>query len=141
MSGISEQRRVAFYGGTGLTVLGLLLFLGAFVGFASDFGSPFRAASGAGEMMGLAVAAAACMAAGGFLRRVGARGLAGSGVVLDPEKARKDLEPYSRMAGGMVRDALDGLVPAKTLKCAACGGMNEQASKFCGNCGANLGRG
>ena len=35
------------------------------------------------------------------------RGLAGSGVVLDPEKAREDVEPWSRMAGGVVKDALD----------------------------------
>ena len=38
---------------------------------------------------------------------IAARGLAGSGVVLDPEKARTDVEPWTRMAGGMVGDALD----------------------------------
>lgn len=32
---------------------------------------------------------------------------AGSGVILDPEKAKEELEPFSRMAGGMVKDALD----------------------------------
>lgn len=39
-------------------------------------------------------------AAGGFVQRTAARGLAGSGLVLDPDQARKDVEPWSRMAGG-----------------------------------------
>lgn len=38
---------------------------------------------------------------------IGRRGLAGSGLKLDPEEARRDLEPWSRMAGGVVQDALD----------------------------------
>jgi hypothetical protein len=38
---------------------------------------------------------------------IGSRGLAGAGVVLDPQQARKDLEPWSRMAGGMAKDALE----------------------------------
>lgn len=38
---------------------------------------------------------------------IGRAGLAGSGVVLDPQRAREDLEPWSRMAGGMVKDTLD----------------------------------
>ena len=38
---------------------------------------------------------------------LGRRGLAGSGAILDPGRARTDLEPWSRMAGGMAKDALD----------------------------------
>jgi hypothetical protein len=83
---------------------------------------------------------------GAILRGVGAKGLAGSGVVLNPEKAREDLEPYSRMAGGMVEDALQetslhpggsGGSPAKVvmIKCPACGKLNEEDSKFCRECG------
>ena len=34
------------------------------------------------------------LALGVNLRRVAARGIAGSGLVLDPERARKDLEPF-----------------------------------------------
>jgi len=34
-------------------------------------------------------------------------GAAGSGIVLDPERAREDVEPWARMAGGVVKDALD----------------------------------
>ena len=45
--------------------------------------------------------------AGGIMTNIGQRGLAGAGVVLDPEAARRDVEPWSRMAGGMLKDALD----------------------------------
>jgi hypothetical protein len=34
-------------------------------------------------------------------------GLAGSGVKLDPEEARRDVEPWSRMTGGVLKDAMD----------------------------------
>jgi hypothetical protein len=80
---------------------------------------------------------------GQLVRRVGARGLAGSGVLLDPQKARDDLEPYSRMAGGMVKDALDeadidlGAKKEKVImiRCQSCGKLNEEDSKFCQECG------
>ena len=45
--------------------------------------------------------------AGGIMMKIGQRGLAGAGVVLDPEAARRDLEPWSRMGGGMIKDAMD----------------------------------
>jgi hypothetical protein len=50
---------------------------------------------------------------GALLRRVGARGLAGAGVVLDPRRARQDVRPWSEMQGGVLRDTLDaaGLTP------------------------------
>src|SRR6516162_1292933 len=41
------------------------------------------------------------MVVGGILMGVGARGAAGSGLVLDPGKARQDLEPWSRLGGGV----------------------------------------
>ncbi len=83
---------------------------------------------------------------GGIVRSAGARGLAGSGVVLDPQKAREDLEPYSRMTGGMLKDALDeadlhlGATSEKVImiKCRACGQLNEDNSKFCQECGQPL---
>ena len=44
---------------------------------------------------------------GGVLMSIGREGLAGSGVILDPRQAREDLEPWSRLKGGIVADALD----------------------------------
>ena len=55
----------------------------------------------------------ALVVVGQMMRRVAARGLAGSGVLLDPEQAREDLEPYSRMAGGIV--AADRLATGTVL--------------------------
>jgi hypothetical protein len=41
---------------------------------------------------------------GAVISNIGARGAAGSGILLDPEQARDDLEPFSRMHGGMLKD-------------------------------------
>ena len=86
------------------------------------------------------------IAGGGAIRGLAAKGVAGSGLVLDPEKAREDLEPWSRMGGGMVKDVLDeadikvgsgGSEPEKVImiKCRDCGKLNEEDSKFCQECG------
>lgn len=44
---------------------------------------------------------------GFVLMVVAARGVAGTGVILDPKRAREDLEPWARMSGGLLKDALD----------------------------------
>ena len=90
----------------------------------------------------------AFIAVGGTIRGIAAKGVAGSGLVLDPEKAREDLEPWTRMGGGMVKDALDeadinlsnlggNSDPEKVImiKCRECGKLNEEDSKFCQECG------
>ena len=96
-----------------------------------------------------AIAGMVLMIVGAIVKGIGSRGLAGSGVVLNPEQAREELEPYSRMAGGMVKDALDaadvhlGAQPAKAetivkIKCTACGKLNAEDAKFCQACGKAL---
>ena len=59
------------------------------------------------SMMIRAVGGIVLIILGTILRRIGVRGVAGSGVILDPEQARRDVEPWSRMTGGVVSDALD----------------------------------
>jgi len=140
---ISSERKFAFYFGTGLMITGGLLFASTFVTFAMNVGEfnhfESRAQSGAFRaFIGMAL-----LISGGIVRGIGARGLAGSGVVLDPDQARQDLKPYSRMAGGMVKDALDAanIQPGGSsekvvmIKCAGCGKLNEEDSKFCQQCG------
>jgi hypothetical protein len=94
----------------GLTIIGVILFLsvflsGAFAMFSTDpfsYGPNFMgsfALRGFGGFILIVI--------GSVLRNVGAKGLAGSGVILDPQQARKDVEPWSRMAGGIAKDALD----------------------------------
>jgi hypothetical protein len=88
----------------------------------------------------------ALLIVGRIVQGIGARGFAGSGILLDPEKARGDLEPYSRMAGGMVKDALDeadvnlGSQPVQVIvvKCPSCGHLNQEAAKFCQECGTKI---
>lgn len=91
------------------------------------------------------------MALGGFLMRVGAAGWAGSGVVLDPKRARKDLEPWTRMGGGMIQDALgevdvvnkieerhEAPAPQIKVRCRRCQSLSDETARFCGQCGTAL---
>jgi hypothetical protein len=104
---ISENRQTAYYIGMGMIIVGGLLFASTFLTFVMSFGdfSNFEDRTKSG--MFRAFGGIGLIIVGGFVRGIGARGLAGSGVVLDPAQAREDLEPYSRMAGGMVKDALE----------------------------------
>ncbi len=140
---ISEGRKTAYYLGAVLMVIGGLSFFSVFISAAIHFGD-FSNFEERGRSMALrAFGGMGLLIAGGIIRGIGAAGLAGSGVVLDPEKARQELEPYSRMAGGMVKDALDeadvhlGGAPQRVVmvKCPACGKLNEEDSKFCQECG------
>ena len=144
---ISEGRKTAYYVGMGLMVLGVILFASTFVIFAVNFGNVSNFNAAAQSSMFLAFGGMALMVLGAIIRNVGARGLAGSGTVLDPGKAREDLEPYSRMVGGMVHDALDEAkvdLPGQPqrvvmVKCPACARLNEEDSKYCQECGKSLG--
>jgi len=151
---ISSERKAAYYLGTALVVIGLLSFFSVFVTGAMNFGDFSNFEGKARSSMTRALVGMGLLIAGGIVRTVGARGLAGSGVVLDPEQAREELEPYSRMAGGMAKDALDeaglglgsksdaesasGKEPVVMLRCTSCKKLNEEDSKFCQECGAPI---
>lgn len=167
---ISEERQVTYYVGLVLIVLGFLLFFSFFFtglsmmgnsieGGPSNFHQRFsehrkqieRDASRTQSAGLRAVFGMLMMIAGGVLTHVGARGLAGSGVVLDPQQAREDLGPYTRMAGGMLKDALDetgiklegksSSSPPETIikvRCRKCDALNEDNAKFCDQCGAEI---
>lgn len=144
---ISGERKTAYYFGMVLMIIGGLLVASTFVTFAIHFGDFSDFDAHAKSDMIRAFGGMALLIIGGIIRGIGARGLAGSGVVLDPEQARQDLEPYARMAGGMVKDALDEAEitigpsrPEKVvmIKCPACGKLNEEGSKFCQECAAKL---
>lgn len=145
---ISEERKAAYYIGMVLIIIGVLSFASTFLSAAMHFGDFSNFESRGRSMAMRAFGGMALMMLGAVIRGIGARGLAGAGVMLDPEQARQELEPYSRMAGGMVKDALDeadltgvgisiGAKPEKVImvKCPACGRLNEEDSKFCQECG------
>lgn len=89
-------------------ILGAILFFSTFVSVFYEFGS-FDMSPGPTVSIGFrALGGMLLMIAGSVLRTIGVRGVAGSGVVLDPDKARDDLEPWTRMVGGMFKDAAEG---------------------------------
>lgn len=140
---IVPERKAAYYLGAAFQVVGLLVSVSVFLSAALSIDDHSNHDSDGRSLMLRAAIGFALMIVGGVIRGVGARGLAGSGVVLDPQRARRDLEPYSRMAGGMAQDALDeaGVAPrlrpveVVKLRCRACGRLNEEDSKFCQECG------
>lgn len=140
---VPRERLAAFYFGTGLMGLGLLIFLSSLLAFGQ--GSALTSGSFSSRALGGVV----LIAAGRLIRMLGQRGAAGSGLILDPEQARRDLEPFSRQGGGMLRDALDeaeidlgraigGSEPQVMVRCLGCQTLNEDASKFCRECGAPI---
>ncbi len=144
---VSAGRRTTFYLGTLIMAVGGLVFASLFVTMALIAGRDSDPETVIPSFVFRMILAMVLLLAGGALRAVGARGLAGSGVVLDPQRARRDLEPYARMAGGMVKDALDEaeLKPAAggpervvMIRCPACNRLNEEDSKFCQECGGKL---
>ena len=144
---ISEGRRTTYYIGMGLMIVGGLMFASMFITAAMHIGDFSNMQDNAKSDMVRGFVGFFLLVLGGIIQGIGARGLAGSGVVLDPEKAREDLEPFTRMAGGMVKDALDeaqikigSTEPQKVvmLKCPSCRALNEEDAKFCKECGTKL---
>ncbi|MBC8405966.1 MAG: hypothetical protein H8E15_12110 [Planctomycetes bacterium] len=146
---ISGGRKTAYYLGGIISLIGLLTFLSIFISTAMNFGDFDNFDSDASSFILRGVLGMLMIIIGSVIRGIGARGLAGSGVILDPEKAREELKPYSRMAGGMVKDVLEeadinlgrgGGEPQKVVvvKCRACGFLNEEDSKFCQDCGDRM---
>ncbi|MCO6043825.1 SHOCT domain-containing protein [Aeoliella sp. ICT_H6.2] len=104
---ISPERKALYYFGNAMMVVGGLLFASVFVTGMMNFGN-FRDFDRRARNEGMrALAGMGLLIVGGVVSSIGAKGAAGSGLVLDPEKARQDVEPWSRMTGGVVSDALD----------------------------------
>ncbi len=143
---ISEERKAAFYIGAGLMIIGVLLFVSVFVTGAMNFGNFDNFEENAKSSMFRALGGMALMIIGGIVRGIGALGVAGSGVKLDPQQAKEELEPYSRMAGGMIKDVLNeadihlGGKSEKVImiRCRSCCKLNEENSKFCQECGEKI---
>jgi hypothetical protein len=154
---ISSDRKAIYYTGMTFTVVGMLSFFSVFVTGCMHFGDFDNFAERSRSDMTRGIGGMALMIFGGVLMNVGRHGTAGSGVVLDPRKARKDLEPWNRAAGGMTDDALDEIDLAKKLekkldepappaaappppvvrvRCRACTALNDEHAKFCNQCGA-----
>jgi hypothetical protein len=143
---ITPDRKVIYYAGLAASGFGVVTFLASFFAFATA-GARFDT-GGAFSAWGCAFVGMILMGLGRTLMRVGARGYAGSGIVLDPDRTRRDLEPWARTAGGLAADALSempalretlGAAPAPVnVRCRACRALNDEDARFCGQCGAAL---
>jgi hypothetical protein len=139
---ISRDRQKLYYIGWIMSGIGILLFVSAF--FAPAY-SP--TVSGVDDRFFQGASGILLVFVGGGLASIGARGLAGSGIVLDPQQARKDAEPWSRMRGGMLNDMLEEVdvirylappAPVVKVRCRECRALNDEANNYCGHCGRAL---
>lgn len=146
---ISAGRKAIYQIGIVLIVIGAISFLSTFLTAALHANSfnadtfdsvPIRAFGGM-----------ILMVIGGVLTNLGRMGLAGSGVVLDPEQAREDVKPWSKMAGGVINDTISEIDLVKNLaegnageeaptqiikvRCRACQALNDETAKYCNQCG------
>ncbi|MDG3007184.1 zinc ribbon domain-containing protein [Paludisphaera mucosa] len=151
---IPPERKALFYAGLAVGLVGALLFASTFYSFAANFGDFDDFAGRARSMMFRAFGGMGLMIGGGVVLGVAARGLAGAGLHLDPEQARRDLEPWARMRGGLLGDVLDEIpavqqvvdrlgsgertVEVVRVRCPACKALNDEAARFCGQCGKPL---
>ena len=143
---ISPQRRALYYTGMVLMGIGVIAFLSVFVRGALGISNMNMFDRGPGFMV-WGIAGFILILIGSILRGIGARGLAGSGVVLDPQKAREDLSPYTGAIGGMAKDVVESFreaggqaekEPQIMVRCTSCKALNPENAKYCSQCGQSL---
>jgi hypothetical protein len=149
MSKITTQRKATYYIGMGMIVIGFILFISVFFQAASMMNDPFgkfnREPSFSNSIIGMLL-----MIAGSIVMSIGAKGTAGSGILLDPEKAREDLKPFNEAKGEMINDVISNIDVVDKItrtheekeiikiKCRNCGCLNDEDAKFCKGCGKEL---
>lgn len=147
MAKISKERKMAFYIGTGMMVIGFILFISVFFSFIFIMNNPFG--MGPGSFMARPIIGMILMISGSVVRTIGARGAAGSGLVLDPEKAREDLKPFSEATGSIINDVVSNIdlldkdddsheKEIIKIRCKSCKSLNDEDAKFCKSCGQEL---
>lgn len=146
MSKISKERKLAFYIGKGIMVIGFILFISVFFFFTRAMNDPF----GSPPPFINAVIGIILLIVGNVISQIGEKGIAGSGLKLDPEEAREDLKPFNEARGGMINDvisnidALDNITKPQSpkevikIRCKACNCLNDEDAKFCKSCGSAL---
>jgi ribosomal protein L40E len=149
MSKISKERKVTYYIGMGLMIIGFLLFISVFFQVASFTNDPFSMTNTEPSFSN-AIFGFILIAIGGIVSNIGAKGAAGSGMILDPDQAREDLKPFNEAKGQMLNDVISNIDVANNLakpaeekeiikiKCRSCGTLNEEDAKFCKSCGETL---
>lgn len=150
MSKISKERKVTYYIGIGMMALGFILFISVFFSMANFMRDPFADPFSNPPSFLNPVIGFVLMLAGGIVSNIGAKGVAGSGLKLDPDEAREDLKPFNEAKGKMINDIIsnidvvDNIAKPQTTKevikirCKACNCLNDEDAKFCKNCGGPI---
>lgn len=146
---ISTQRKAIYYVGIGMLVLGFILFISVF--FAVFGGMESNFFLNTSSLVTRPIVGMICMIIGSIMMNVGSKGIAGSGVILDPEKAREDLKPFNSAKGEMINDVIENIDVVKNIsnqqkevkevvkiKCRYCGELNDEDAKFCKSCGKSI---
>jgi len=139
---LSNNRKLLYYAGNLISLLGLLSFISVF--FTAFLSDPFEMMSSSYNPMAPALIGFFLIILGQFISNIGLKGKAGSGLILDPKQAREDLKPYSSQVGGMINDALEEIDlknnPKEIIKirCRSCNVLNEEDARFCKKCGSTL---
>ncbi|HOM42842.1 MAG TPA: zinc ribbon domain-containing protein [Bacillota bacterium] len=148
MAKITRERKAAYYIGMGMMGIGFLLFISVFFAAASSMNDPFG--GGIYSSFSNAVIGMILMIAGSVVMNIGAKGAAGSGLLLDPDKAREDMKPFNEAKGGMINDVISNIDAIDQItnfneskevikiKCRGCGGLNDEDARFCKACGKEL---
>lgn len=143
---ISSERKALYYIGLILIVIGFILFISNIFTFDSDY----MFYGGALTFMARPLAGMICIIVGSILRGIGEKGTAGSGLILNPEKAREDLKPHNIAKGKMINDAVENIDIVKEMgksqeqkeiikiRCKNCGELNDEDAKFCKSCGREV---
>ncbi len=154
---IPPGRKTVYYVGMALSIVGLLMFLSTFVSGLAHFGDFHHFAEHTRSMGLRAFGGIILLMIGGVVMRIGAQGAFGAGMLLDPERAGRELEPWARMSGRLndaafsemstvretIGDALGGRrepepAPEIKIRCRSCQALNDEQARFCDQCGAAL---
>lgn len=149
MSKLNKSRKVTYYIGMGMMILGFVLFISVFFTFATAFNDPFSMLTGGAPSFSNSILGMILMITGGIVMNIGAKGAAGSGLILDPEQSREDLKPFNEARGGMINDVIsnidvvDKFVNSSEkevikVRCSNCKALNDEDAKFCKECGNTL---
>ena len=131
-----RSRKMLYYFGMILSIIGIILFLSNFVAIFTGNIFNFNPIV---PLVGFFM-----IAIGQIIRIIGAKGIAGSGIILDPEKAREDVKPYSKAMGGVIDDVMSNVDTKSAnkeiikIKCRNCGTLNDEDSTYCKSCGEKL---
>lgn len=155
---VQPWRKVVYYLGGAMVILGFVLFASVFFSFSTVFfRSPNPAAMNnllGGMSFGsfpLSFVGIFLVGLGRFLQSIGRQGLAGAGIILSPQKEVDDAEPWNRAEGAqkqdqleetpLMRDALSSLGGRQDIikvRCRNCGELDSEDARFCSACGQSM---